>query len=175
MRVSPSGLPGRTLSPELCPVVAAHPRPPLPPPAPACVNFSNICFPWALVGLGWEGRELLRFPEAAPSPVHPAGCPRPKRPFQSCPGVPAQQSLPQAGQGLCLPFSLGLATAPHPTRQGGLETRGAGALLAPGSLSKAEASTGPLGQDPAVMGRHVSRPWAGAEVSPRPSGHGKAR
>lgn len=60
-------------SPELCPMVTAHPQPP--PPAPACVNFSNICFPWALVGLGWEGTEFLRLPEGTLSAVHPCRLP----------------------------------------------------------------------------------------------------
>ena len=63
------------------------------------VNFTNICFPWALAGLGWEGRVLLRIPEAALCfPLQQTGLP----------GVPAWQSLSVR------PWELGSPPSPFP-------------------------------------------------------------
>ena len=77
---------------ELC--LHGDSSPTAPTPAPACVNFSNICFPWALVGLGWEGREFWRLPEAALSPFHPCRLSSAEEAISDVPRGSGQQSLP---------------------------------------------------------------------------------
>lgn len=111
--------------------------PPQPPcPAPACVNFSNICFPWALVGLGWEGREFRRLPEAALSLFHPCRLSSAEEATSTLPRGSGRQGLPlrpggQASPPSDFPWDLPLGT---------------GALLAQGAPLRAGASTGPWGQ-----------------------------
>lgn len=125
----------------------AHPQPP--PPVPACVNFSNICFPWPLVGLVWEGREFLELPEAALSPFHPCRLSSAeeaisKLPLRFQPSGPPSETW-GAGVSPFL-FSLGLAQHPIPHGREDWKPLGSGALLAQGSPLRVEASTGPLGQ-----------------------------
>lgn len=172
MRVRSSGLPGRTLSPELCPPTAS--------PSPSSSSLCDLLKYLLSLGTGWAGlggRESLRLPEAALSPVHPCRLSSAEEAISELPPGPSPAKPPSASvKGLCLPFSWGSATAPHPTRRGGLGTRGAGARLAPAPCQGLRPPRGPgtrtqrswegtfaaLGpglrlRDPAAMGRPIGR------------------
>lgn len=136
----------RLLHPRLChtdspPTASAFPLQP--------VNFSNICFPWALAGLGWEGRVFLRIPEAALCfPLQQAGLP----------GVPAWQSLPLRPWELGSPPSHWRSPGSQHSIPHGREGQNLGASLTWASSSRIKASFHrAIGPGPNSHGRPISQ------------------
>lgn len=130
--------------------------------SPACVNFSNICFPWALAGLGWAGREFLRLSEAAVFPFHPC---RLSSAREAVSNLPLGSSLAEPpSEALRVGVSAFLISpASHPTWKGGLEALGGWCFAGLGlpfkhqDLHKAIRPRLRFLQDPTAMGRPISQ------------------
>lgn len=130
-------------------IETAHPQPP--PPVPACVNFSNICFPWALFGrLGREG--VSEAPRSGPCLLSTlASCPQLERPSLTCLWGSSPAEPPSEARGLGFPSSplsseIAQPPAPHPTWKRGLEAPWAWGFVSPGPLQGSRPPNGPLGR-----------------------------